>query len=92
MGRQVRLVEGAGGDHEEHPIDHHQDQDRKMQVDTLGFIVEETFSISYIWFGEDVLLIVRLVLHDLISEDDGNGQGCTGSPGNNRIDDKLENG
>ena len=90
VGGQAGPVEGADGDDEEEAVDHHQDKDWEMQVQSLRLIFKEAFCESYIGFGEEHSLVVPLLLQDLVSNDDCDSQGYAQSPGKRWIDDKLE--
>ena len=81
VGGQAGPVEGAGGDDEEEAVDHHQDKDWEMQVQSLRLVFKKAFCDSYIRFGEEHILVVLLLLQDLVSKDDSDSQGYTQSPG-----------
>ena len=81
VGGQVRPVEGACGDDEEENVDHHQNKDWDMQVESLRIIFKEAFCESYIGFQEGYYCFVPMLIQDLIRKDDGDGQGYAQSPG-----------
>ena len=61
-----------------------------MEEQFLSIILEKTFLFSNIWFGKEGPLIMFLILHNQISKDDPKCCGCTWSPGNSWINDKLD--
>ena len=74
VGGQAGPVEGAGGDDEEEAVDHHQDEDWEVQVQSLRLIIKEASCESYIGFGEEQSLVIPLLFQDLVSNDDGDSQ------------------
>ena len=62
------------GADEEEAVDHHQDEDWEVQVQSLRLIIKEAFCESYIRFGEEHILVVPLLLQDLVSKDDSDSQ------------------
>ena len=60
-----------------------------MQEYSLSIILKKTFQFSHIWLWKQ-LIVITLIIHEYISKNDAKSEGSTWSPGNKRINDKLE--